>query len=94
MVWKFSDPENVAVVTTQSIIRGDDWIGLVTRDSSDGAWQFLPFTGAPDVASASVASLKNIATLDASVLELSDLPMGWRAWRSAKEAPWQRSAAS
>jgi hypothetical protein len=94
MAWRFSDPENVAVVTTQSIIRGEDWIGLVTRDAVDGAWQFLPITGAPDVTLASVVSLKNIVTLDASVIEISDLALGWRAWRSAKDAPWQRSAAN
>ena len=94
MAWQFSDPENVAVVTTKSIIRGEDWIGLVSRDASDGAWQFLPIAGAPDVSSASVVGLKDITTLDASVLELSDLPMGWRAWRSSKDSPWQRSRAN
>jgi hypothetical protein len=83
----------VAVITTQSIIRGEDWIGLVSRDAIDGAWQFLPLSEGPDLSSASVVSLKNIATLDASVIELSDLPMGWRAWRSSKGAPWQRSVA-
>jgi hypothetical protein len=93
MAWKFSDPENVAVVTTQAIIRGRDWIGLVTRDAADGAWQFLPITGAPDLALVSVVSLKNIVTLDASVTELADLAFGWRAWRTTKEALWQRSSA-
>ena len=92
MVWKFSDPENVAVVTTTSIVRGEDWIGLVCRDAVDGGWQFLPYSGAPDVSSASVVSLREIATLDASVVELSDLPMGWRAWRSSKDLQWERAA--
>jgi hypothetical protein len=31
---------------------------------------------------------------DKSIGELADLPLGWRAWRSSPDAPWQRARRS
>lgn len=89
--WPFDDPENVAVITTQSILAATDWIGLVTHDADDGSWQFLPLEGAPSVEEAKVLALREMVELDESVCELADLPLGWRAWRKTRDGEWIRS---
>jgi hypothetical protein len=57
MSWKFSDPRDMAVITTWPILRGDDWIGTVYLNVDDGAWQFLGLSGAGDVSEAAVVGL-------------------------------------
>jgi hypothetical protein len=37
-----------------------------------------------------IVGLGSILKRDASVAELADLPLGWRAWREGPQAPWQR----
>lgn len=91
MDWKFSDPRNTAVFTTWPILRGEDWIASVTHDAEDGAWQFLGASGATGVSAAAIIGLDEIAELDRSIVELADLPLGWRAWRESKGAAWHRA---
>ena len=87
--WPFQDPENVAAFTVGKIVRGGAAILLVVHDAEDGSWQFL--TGeAFDMADAMLVSLREIVGRDSSVIELSDLPLGWRASRENREAPWVR----
>jgi hypothetical protein len=89
MSWKFSDPPNAAVFTTWPIIRGDDWIGLVSRDAQDGDWQFLSIKG-NDVSEIAIISLRQAIELDPTLIELADLPVGWRARRDSKGGTWRR----
>jgi hypothetical protein len=44
--WAFLDPPNTAVLANTTFWEGDGWIQRVTHDSEDGAWQFLPLSGA------------------------------------------------
>jgi len=37
-----------------------------------------------------IVALKTILALDHSIAALSDLPMGWSAWRNDSDAEWQR----
>jgi hypothetical protein len=88
--WPFDEPTNVAVITTWSILNGKSWIALVTRDADDGTWQFIPLEGA-SMADAAVVALSNMLKHDPSIVELADLPCGWRATRSGPDAPWVRA---
>ncbi len=90
--WPFSDPENLAVVTLKRIIRGESPILRVTHDEDDGGWQFLD-GGEVAVEEASLVSLRQMARLDPSILELADLPLGWVAERAGPGEPWQRAPA-
>jgi hypothetical protein len=90
MVWPFSDPPNVAVFTSKSIIQGNEWIYYVSHDLEDGAWQFHPQSGFTSEEEASVVSLQSISDLDPSICELADLPLGWCAWRDTIESDWKR----
>jgi hypothetical protein len=92
--WPFSEPPNVAVFTTKRVVFKKSWIANVSHDSDDGSWQFQDEQSVqltPE--DASVVSLQEILDLDPSVALLADLPLGWRAWRSSKEAAWQRAEA-
>jgi hypothetical protein len=40
---------------------------------------------------AMLVALRRIFERDASIAELSDLPLGWQAWRDGPDLPWQRS---
>ena len=87
--WPFEDPPNVAAITTRAVMDGEQWIALVTHDDDDGSWQFHG-REAPAAEDALVVALHRIVALDLSVKELADLDYGWRAWRTAPGAPWQR----
>ncbi|WP_109784958.1 hypothetical protein [Pseudomonas sp. OV226] len=91
--WKFTDPPNVAVIANQKIFSSGDWIGYVSHDSDDGAWQFHTSQVEPvSEDDAVMVSLQSIVTLDPTVMDLADLPLGWHAWRDSKVGVWQRSA--
>jgi hypothetical protein len=91
-MWAFGDPPNVAVIVTKSVVYEQDWIAFVSHDYEDGAWQFHGSQSNPmQENDALVASLQSIVQLDDSVRNLSDLPVGWHAWRTAREMPWLRA---
>jgi hypothetical protein len=89
--WPFNDPENVAVFANRKIVFEGAWISYVTHDIDDGSWQFhceqVEEVTEDDIV---VVSLKNIVEKDKTIADLANLPPGWLAWRSAKDAPWRR----
>jgi hypothetical protein len=88
--WKFKDPPNTAVISNKRIVNNNYAITYVFHDKADGGWQFLDSseTSAQD---ALIVSLQNIVTLDDTVTELVDLPLGWHAWRKDKSGSWERA---
>lgn len=90
--WTFGDPPNLAVIATRGIVEGTRWIAHVSYDAEDGAWQFHDDTpGQPREDDARVVSLRSMLARDPTLTDLADLPRGWRAWRAAPGAPWQRA---
>jgi hypothetical protein len=87
--WPFADPPNVAVFTVRQIMIDGHPILRVTHDSDDGAWQFLPWE-TPSMDDAMLVCLKEVAQLDPSIVELANLPLGWRAIRRSTADPWTR----
>ena len=87
--WPFSDPPNVAAITTKQIIRDGHAVLLVVHDEEDGGWQFL-HGGAFAVEDGMVVALKTVIHLDPTLAELADLPLGWEATRKDKTQPWSR----
>jgi hypothetical protein len=87
--WRFDDPPNAASLTTKFVLDGSP-ILRVYHDY-DGGWQFH---GAPDhpstTAVARVVSLGSMIGRDPSLVQVHDLPCGWRATRKAVDAPWVR----
>ena len=88
--WPFREQPNVAVFADRKIIEGRAWIGYVSHDAEDGAWQF--HTGETEQlqeTDAALIALEEIVQRDNSVAELADLPLGWCARRRSEDAPWQ-----
>jgi hypothetical protein len=90
--WPFEDPPNTAALTTSHVLEANAPILLVTHDADDGSWQFLPGR-AVSTSEARVVGLGEICVRDPSLLELADLPEGWRAWRERVGTEWQRRPA-
>ena len=87
--WPFSDPPNVAAITTRPVLEDGHPILLVTHDE-DGDWQVLcGTTNNPE--DGRIACLGCMFDSDRSIGELADLPPGWRAWRDSANDPWIRS---
>ena len=90
--WPFDQPRNCAVISLRSIVFDGGPILFVSHDADDHGWQFLdgnPVTSAK----AAVVALETIVRHDPSVLELADLPPGWKATRDSPTSPWHRSPA-
>lgn len=88
--WPFEDARDTAVFTSWRILRKEEWIHYVTHDSEDGAWQFHPFSAPTPLTEAALVSLETVFSLDGSIAELADLPMGWHAWRDSPDGAWIR----
>jgi hypothetical protein len=90
--WRFSDPPNLVSITTRKIVDGEHYIGFVSHDEDDGCWQFLSSQNEHfDPADAMLVGLSTIVSIDSSVNELADLPLGWSASRNGKSGAWVRS---
>lgn len=87
--WPFEDPPNLAVISLRSICSRQKPILLVTHDEEDGFWQFLDGDD-PVEADAVVIALHRVLSLDPTIAELADLPLGWHAWRQDATSDWQR----
>ena len=87
--WLFSDKPNVAVITTINIVKKKKPILAVWHDADDEMWQFLDGTSVRKK-DARIIGLEEIITIDDTVNEISDLPLGWVAWRDKKGSSWKR----
>ncbi len=91
--WPFADPPNVMTISLRDIMERRRPILFVQHDDDEAPWQFLDGRQNPDPEDGVVLSLDCILALDASIAELADLPVGWRAWRDSPTDSWQREPA-
>jgi hypothetical protein len=91
--WPFNDPPNVMVLTTKDIINKIKSIQYVSHDEDDGMWQFHDGSEV-DTQSAMIVSLAEIFDIDSSLKEISDLPLGWVAWRKERNGDWKKEPAN
>jgi len=87
--WRFDQPRNAAVFTTRPVMERKEPIVLVTHDVDDEAWQFIG-ASAETKENAALIALSEAVELDPSVLQLADLPVGWRAVRYSPQDSWKR----
>ncbi|MDF9827657.1 hypothetical protein M2447_001756 [Ereboglobus sp. PH5-10] len=87
--WPFDQPKNYAVFTTTHVMKGGHDIAYIYHDEDDHGWQFH-YAGEKSTDDTMIVSLESIVRHDASVLEVADMPPGWMAWRTKRDAPWQR----
>lgn len=88
--WLFADPQHLAVITLESILREGDPILHVVHDADDGGWQFLGWGDVRD-GDGVVVALATAVRLDPTLQQLAHLPPGWHAWRRSTDQPWIRA---
>ena len=87
--WPFDQSRNCAVLSVREIVHDGAPVLHVVHDAEDHGWQFLTLDDA-DPVEAAVVSLGSMVARDPSLLELADLPPGWRAWRESPQHTWRR----
>ena len=88
--WPFEDAENTAAFCCEHVFSSESPILYVTHDH-DGDWQFLCGGVHPDDKPRLVC-LGCMVEKDATLWVLADMPIGWGADRSSKDAIWNREA--
>jgi len=86
---RFKEADNIAVFTTKFVIVDNKVITTVTYEKEDGAWQFIsndPFDNFESVAQ--IVGLGEMINIDSTLLEIADLPEGFRAYRKFKGDKW------
>jgi hypothetical protein len=74
----------------RQVLDGSESILLVSHDADDHGWQFIG-TSEASMADAMLVALEEIVEIDPTVLEIADLPPGWRAIRERVGGAWLRS---
>ncbi|BFH17390.1 hypothetical protein WJ0W_002191 [Paenibacillus melissococcoides] len=88
----FVDLPNTMVLTTRDVIEKKKEILFVSHDADDGMWQFHSGNDV-DMDSAMLVALEEIVEFHPSITEISDLPVGWIAWREDETKPWHKERA-
>jgi hypothetical protein len=76
-------------LVTREVLDHEEPILHVSHDSDDHSWQFIGSSDGTDE-NARVIALHEAVGLDPSILQLADLPVGWRAIRDTVAHPWKR----
>jgi hypothetical protein len=87
MKGKFIDRPNTAVFTTRFILEKAESIKYVFHYEDDGAWEFIG-SKESDESDYRVISLEEIIMIDNSILDISDLPLGYFAYRDTQKDKW------
>lgn len=85
--WPFAGPENVEAICCIHVLDGDRPILRVSHDDDDGMWQLL-CGGLHEDSDARIVCLGCMVKRDTSLVELSNLPLGWGADRDGPDGQW------
>ena len=86
----WDDPMDPVVITTAAIADGQSHVLLVHHEAGHGGWQL--YDGS-DISGQKPAVLPKAEALklDPSLRPITDLPVGWAAYRETPTAPWVRA---
>jgi hypothetical protein len=86
---KFKEADNTAVFTTKFVVNDKKVITYVTHEKEDGAWQFFSSDNSNNFEDvAKVVGLGEILKMDATLLEIAEMPEGFSAHRKFKGDTW------
>jgi hypothetical protein len=91
--WPFADPRNCAVFATREVMDREEPILLVTHEDGEDSWSFIG-TSDGTLENCKLIALEEAVAIDPSILQLADLPVGWRAWRDSRQDSWIREPQS
>src|SRR6188508_277801 len=86
--WPYAEPPDCSTFVTAQVLDRSEPI-LVALHDEDHEWQFIGLTKIP-LEDSKVISLAEAVALDPSILQVADLPVGWRARRDFPGGPWTR----
>ena len=89
MNYGFNEKTNTMVITTKGILEKRKNILFISHDEDDGIWEFLDGVDVKEE-DAAIVSIFEIVEIDPSINLISDLPMGWVAYRNDIESDWVR----
>jgi hypothetical protein len=86
----FETPSGLVYTSRQ--VMYDGWPILnVTHDADDEHWQFINGWGDTEEGMKPIlVHAEHVIELDPTIASLSDLPLGWRAWRADVTDDWTR----
>ena len=87
--WPFKESRYTVVVTQGTVITQHRPIIVVIRNAGDGEWMFFADQD-PYLDTVVTLSLDEMIRIDKSIMEVADLPAGWKAVRSKAGEHWQR----
>jgi hypothetical protein len=85
--WPFTEPVNTLAYTSARVLHDGHRVLLVFHDH-DGEWQFL-HGEVDEQDECKIICLGCAYERDNAVGILSDLPIGWKAYRESVDSPWQ-----
>ena len=87
--YNFPDPPNTACFVCSHVLSREYPSLNVTHDLSDGAWQFLCGEEEHEISTARIICLEDAVKMDASLNELSEMPLGIGARRKLVNDRWE-----
>ncbi len=97
MNWPFEDDEATVAVTSGEIVDRRVPILYVSHETDEDGevvWQFHHDPNRFDFAAAMLVRLDTMLSVDSTISDLGDLPIGWQARRASDDDKWQRSPMS
>ncbi|MBW8687264.1 hypothetical protein [Chitinophaga rhizophila] len=79
-----------AVITTRFVLLEKEPILNVAHHEDDGAWEFTGPTQAVEDSDYKVIALGEVIAFDETILDVADLPLGYKAFRPSPDDPWTR----
>lgn len=67
---------------------GTDPVLYAAHERDDGMWQFHSNLRDTTFREAALVSLRAVFTIDPTISQLADLPLGWHGWRQAGDLDW------
>jgi hypothetical protein len=87
--WPFDQARDVAAISTKQVLQEQALITTVVHYAEDHSWAFAcGSTANPE--DARLVSMRQVIERDPTLLEVADLPPGWRATRDALGGAWMR----
>jgi hypothetical protein len=90
---KFKEIPNTAILTTKYVIEDKSPVVHVYH-YNDGSWQFNGSEIGLNDKDYRVIALSETLEIDASVIELENMPLGFEAIRLTADHPWNRIASN
>ena len=85
----FSEAKNTACMACTHVLEGGAPVLYVSHDAEDGMWQFLCGADNHGPEHAKIIGLSEVVSLDPSLNELHEMPLGVGAERNSKDESWQ-----